>query len=154
MAYNDPAGHTRAFEEHGWDVVKKEMGIDQGPGVEFVGRYNEEMGRHEAYFRSKGRQTIKLSDREVTLDEGELLNIEWSFKVGSFLVSPVTIPPFTGSACGDPRGAVQHIHTFVYLLLSIPDIDLSFQIYSSTSLPLSTKLIPILMLYSTPISKL
>jgi hypothetical protein len=39
MAYNDPAGHTRAFEEHGWDVVKKEMGIDQGPGVEFVGRY-------------------------------------------------------------------------------------------------------------------
>jgi hypothetical protein len=81
MAYNDPAGHTRAFEEHGWDVVKKEMGIDQGPGVEFVGRYNEEMGRHEAYFRSKGRQTIKLSDREVTLDEGELLNIEWSFKV-------------------------------------------------------------------------
>jgi hypothetical protein len=85
MAYNDPAGHTRAFEEHGWDVVKKEMGIDQGPGVEFVGRYNEEMGRHEAYFRSKGRQTIKLSDREVTLDEGELLNIEWSFKVGSIL---------------------------------------------------------------------
>jgi uncharacterized SAM-dependent methyltransferase len=81
IAYNDPAGHTRAFEEHGWDVVKQEMGIDEGPGVEFVGRYNEEMGRHEAYFRSKGRQTIKLSDREVVLDEGELLNIEWSFKV-------------------------------------------------------------------------
>ena len=43
------------------------------------------MGRNEAYFRSKGKQTIKLSDREVTLDEGELLNIEWSFKVGSLL---------------------------------------------------------------------
>lgn len=83
MAYNDPAGHTRAFEEHGWDVVKKELGIDQGPGVEFVGRYNEELGRHEAYFRSLGTQTIRLSEsRDVTLDEGELLNIEWSFKVG------------------------------------------------------------------------
>lgn len=82
MAYNDPAGHTRAFEEHGWDVVKKELGIDQGPGVEFVGRYNEELGRHEAYFRSLGTQKIKLSEgRDVTLDEGELLNIEWSFKV-------------------------------------------------------------------------
>lgn len=81
MAYNDPAGHTRAFEEHGWDVVKQEMGINEGPGVEFVGRYNEEMGRHEAYFRSKGKQVIKLSNGEVELDEGELLNIEWSFKV-------------------------------------------------------------------------
>jgi hypothetical protein len=82
MAYNDPAGHTRAFEEHGWDVVKHEMGINESsPGVEFVGRYNEEMGRHEAYFRSKGKQGIKLSSGEVTLDEGELLNIEWSFKV-------------------------------------------------------------------------
>ena len=81
MAYNDPSGHTRAFEEHGWDVVKKELGIDQGPGVEFVGRYNEEMGRHEAYFKSLGTQTINLSSRDVTLEEGELLNIEWSFKV-------------------------------------------------------------------------
>jgi hypothetical protein len=98
MAYNDPAGHTRAFEEHGWDVVKKEMGIDQGPGVEFVGRYNEEMGRHEAYFRSKGRQTIKLSDREVTLDEGELLNIEWSFKVGFIIFHRNGSPPFTDTA--------------------------------------------------------
>ena len=84
MAYNDPSGHTRAFEEHGWDVVKKELGIDQGPGVEFVGRYNEELGRHEAYFKSLGTQTITLSSRDVTLEEGELLNIEWSFKVGSF----------------------------------------------------------------------
>lgn len=85
MAYNDPAGHTRAFEEHGWDVVKQEMGINESsPGVEFVGRYNEEMGRHEAYFRSKGKQEIKLSSGQVTLDEGELLNIEWSFKVSRF----------------------------------------------------------------------
>lgn len=93
MAYNDPAGHTRAFEEHGWDVVKKELGIDQGPGVEFVGRYNEEMGRHEAYFKSLGKQTINLSSRDVTLEEGELLNIEWSFKVCTHAIdlSPQTL---------------------------------------------------------------
>jgi uncharacterized SAM-dependent methyltransferase len=129
MAYNDPAGHTRAFEEHGWDVVKKEMGIDQGPGVEFVGRYNEAMGRHEAYFRSKGPQTIKLSDREVTLDEGELLNIEWSFKV--------CFPFFCSSFHHlgvEPRGAITYItftHTWRSFLcvssVTIPDIHQSFQ---------------------------
>lgn len=45
VAYNDPAGHTRAFEEHGWDVVRDEMGLNGDAGVEFVGRYNEELGR-------------------------------------------------------------------------------------------------------------
>lgn len=45
VAYNDPAGHTRAFEEHGWDVVRDEIGIQGDAGVEFVGRYNEELGQ-------------------------------------------------------------------------------------------------------------
>ncbi|ORY20909.1 hypothetical protein BCR39DRAFT_554493 [Naematelia encephala] len=82
LAYNDPAGHTRAFEEHGWEVVRKELGLENDPGVEFVGRYNDLLGRHEAYFRSKGRQTLHLPNKnvDVTLEEGELLNIEWSYK--------------------------------------------------------------------------
>jgi hypothetical protein len=45
VAYNDPAGHTRAFEEHGWDVVRQELGLQGDAGVEFVGRYNEELGK-------------------------------------------------------------------------------------------------------------
>lgn len=45
VAYNDPAGHTRAFEEHGWDVVRQELGLKGDAGVEFVGRYNESLGR-------------------------------------------------------------------------------------------------------------
>jgi uncharacterized SAM-dependent methyltransferase len=45
VAYNDPAGHTRAFEEHGWDVVREELGLKGDAGVEFVGRYNEELGK-------------------------------------------------------------------------------------------------------------
>ena len=44
VAYNDPAGHTRAFEEHGWDVVRQELDLKGDPGVEFVGRYNEVLG--------------------------------------------------------------------------------------------------------------
>ena len=44
VAYNDPAGHTKRFEEHGWDVVRAELGLEDD-GVEFVGRYNEVLGR-------------------------------------------------------------------------------------------------------------
>lgn len=106
VAYNDPAGHTKRFEEHGWEIVKQELGVKGN--AEFVGRYNEELGeslweesliivdadsifktgRHEAYFRSKERQTIHLPtyDQDITIEEGELLNIEWSYKVS--LLSP------------------------------------------------------------------
>lgn len=80
IAYNDPAGHTKRFEEHGWDIVKGELGVKGD--AEFVGRYNEELGRHEAYFRSKERQSIHLPTygQDITIEEGELLNIEWSYK--------------------------------------------------------------------------
>ncbi|WVQ98171.1 hypothetical protein IAU59_005293 [Kwoniella sp. CBS 9459] len=82
LAYNDPAGHTKAFEEHGWEVVRQELGLKDDQGVEFVGRYNEELGRHEAYFRSKDAQTIHLpnNNQDVKLEKDELLNIEWSYK--------------------------------------------------------------------------
>lgn len=43
-AYNDPSGYTRAFEEHGWDVARTELGLPLDDGVEFVGRYNEILG--------------------------------------------------------------------------------------------------------------
>ncbi|WWC86788.1 uncharacterized protein L201_001667 [Kwoniella dendrophila CBS 6074] len=82
IAYNDPAGHTKRFEEHGWDVVKHELSLDASNQVEFVGRYNEVLGRHEAYFRSLDKQRIHLpnSNEDVELEKGELLNIEWSYK--------------------------------------------------------------------------
>lgn len=44
MAYNDPSGHTRAFEEHGWAVARRELGLTPDDGVEFTGRYNEALG--------------------------------------------------------------------------------------------------------------
>ncbi|WVF69677.1 hypothetical protein IAT40_004456 [Kwoniella sp. CBS 6097] len=82
LAYNDPAGYTKAFEEHGWDVVRQELGLEGDKSVEFVGRYNEELGRHEAYFQSSDAQTIHLpnNDQDIQLEKDELLNIEWSYK--------------------------------------------------------------------------
>jgi hypothetical protein len=44
IAYNDPKGFTKAFEEHGWEVVRRELGLKGDAGVEFVGRYNELLG--------------------------------------------------------------------------------------------------------------
>jgi len=117
VAYNDPAGHTRAFEEHGWEIVRRELGLKGDPGMEFVGRYNEVLGmscftllprapvpqrnsrrntnpiradptgRHEAYFKSKERQTLHLPNcgQDVLLEKDELLNIEWSYKVSRLL---------------------------------------------------------------------
>jgi hypothetical protein len=43
IAYNDPAGHTAAFEMHGWEVVEEQLGIKAN--MEFVGRYNESLGK-------------------------------------------------------------------------------------------------------------
>lgn len=51
IAYNDPAGHTRAFEEHGWEIVREELGLEGDAGVEFVGRYNEELGESQSLRR-------------------------------------------------------------------------------------------------------
>ncbi len=49
IAYNDPAGHTRLFEEHGWDVVRQELSLKDDAGVEFVGRYNEKLGMFSCF---------------------------------------------------------------------------------------------------------
>lgn len=46
IAYNDPAGHTKAFEEYGWEIVRRELGLKSDAGVEFVGRYNEVLGQY------------------------------------------------------------------------------------------------------------
>ncbi|WRT64670.1 uncharacterized protein IL334_001604 [Kwoniella shivajii] len=96
IAYNDPKGFTKKFEEHGWDVVKEQLGLDEHDHkVEFVGRYNQVLGRHEAYFRSLEKQTIHLpnSNEDIVLEQGELLNIEWSYK---FSVAEA-LELFTGS---------------------------------------------------------
>ncbi|KAG5647402.1 hypothetical protein DXG03_000473 [Asterophora parasitica] len=81
-AYNDPNGAGRAFEEHGWVVVRRELGLEPDEGIEWVNRYNEPLGRHECYYRVKKTNTVHLPNRnvDVELKEGELLHVEWSHK--------------------------------------------------------------------------
>ncbi|KAL1404891.1 hypothetical protein Q8F55_008502 [Vanrija albida] len=81
-AYNDPAGKGRAFEEHGWVVVRRELGLAPDTSIEWANRYNEPLGRHECYYRVKEEQTLHLPNRgvDVHLAKGELLHVEWSIK--------------------------------------------------------------------------
>ncbi|KAG8924445.1 hypothetical protein FRC02_010420 [Tulasnella sp. 418] len=102
-AYNDSAGVTRAFMLNGLRGAERILNglpeegnqdVDYGDlikkdGWEYVGRWNEKEGRHEGYYRSVRRQDIVIpadSDRphepirNVPFDEGELINVEYSYK--------------------------------------------------------------------------
>lgn len=53
----------------------------------YKSRYNVKMGRHEAYYGSNEDQEVGWTEKNgrrqsVTVAKGELLNIEWSLKVG------------------------------------------------------------------------
>ncbi|KWU42457.1 hypothetical protein RHOSPDRAFT_21167 [Rhodotorula sp. JG-1b] len=88
-AYNDPQGVTRAFILEGIDVAGRTLGGDaaqvlQQENFDYVNRWNAELGRHEAYVRANKDLTIPIKGAddvtEVKLEEGELLNIEVSYK--------------------------------------------------------------------------
>ncbi|GAA5881500.1 hypothetical protein JCM3774_000137 [Rhodotorula dairenensis] len=88
-AYNDPQGVTRAFILEGVDVAGRTLGGDaaevlQQKNFDYVNRWNAELGRHEAYVRANKDLTIPIDGAgdvsEVSLKEGELLNIEVSYK--------------------------------------------------------------------------
>ncbi|KAJ3222740.1 hypothetical protein HDU81_009622, partial [Chytriomyces hyalinus] len=83
-AYDDPKGVTRDFILNGLDHVERILGV-QGQFkrdlFEYVSIYNDELGRHEAYYRSLVQQTVVLSATEtVLLEKGELINVEYSVK--------------------------------------------------------------------------
>ncbi|CAE6446239.1 unnamed protein product [Rhizoctonia solani] len=88
LAYDDPQGYTRAFALNGIKHAEKITGglIDSNKWG-YLEKYNATIGRHEGYYRSSVKQTIKLpmSDAHprgdtVELDEGELVNFEYSYK--------------------------------------------------------------------------
>ncbi|CAE6518671.1 unnamed protein product [Rhizoctonia solani] len=87
-AYDDPQGHTRAFAlngiEHAEEITK---GLIDSKKWSYVEKYNATIGRHEGYYRSDVKQIIKLPvtdahpyGKVVELDEGELVNFEYSYK--------------------------------------------------------------------------
>ncbi|KAJ1310024.1 hypothetical protein OPQ81_006778 [Rhizoctonia solani] len=88
LAYDDPQGYTRAFAlngvKHAEDITG---GLIDSSKWSYVEKYNATIGRHEGYYRSDVKQTIKLpvsgaypGGHVVELDEGELVNFEYSYK--------------------------------------------------------------------------
>ena len=93
LAYDDPKGITREFCLNGLDHVDRILSDGQSNSkkiidrslFEYVSVYNEVLGRHEAYYRSKEAQKIVIpaskslsrpEDVVIDLEEGELINVE------------------------------------------------------------------------------
>ncbi|KAJ3264071.1 hypothetical protein HK104_006529, partial [Borealophlyctis nickersoniae] len=86
LAYNDTKGQTRDFILNGLDHVNTifETPVLDRDAFEYVSIYNAVKGRHEAYYRSKKAQVVKGKGAdwafEVQLKEGEIINVEYSYK--------------------------------------------------------------------------
>ncbi|ORY82904.1 histidine-specific methyltransferase [Leucosporidium creatinivorum] len=93
-AYNDPRGVTRRFIlegiDHAGEVLHGKLdgaGGLKSTNFDYVSRYNQELGRHEAYVRCKvdGLEiplpaTDELPATTVTLKKDELIHMEVSYK--------------------------------------------------------------------------
>jgi len=87
IAYNDPKGVTAEFIMNGLDHVNVIVGqplIDRN-NFEYFARYNDDIGRHEAYYKAKDDITLKYtsddkSKIEIKLKKDELIRIEYSYK--------------------------------------------------------------------------
>ncbi|KAI0755095.1 hypothetical protein C8Q80DRAFT_1094925 [Daedaleopsis nitida] len=85
LAYNDPKGLTRDFIMNGLTAAGRVLGdehlFDENKW-EYVGRYNEELRRHEAYYRSTCDQTIvdPVTHANFPFVKDELVSVEISNK--------------------------------------------------------------------------
>lgn len=84
-AYNDARGTTRDFILQGIrhaDKILGGHGLLDAAKFEYHDRYNVVEGRHESYYRSLEQQILHLpgEDGPVTIDEGELIHVESSYK--------------------------------------------------------------------------
>lgn len=86
LAYDDPSGVTRDFILEGLDNVNTIFGttVFDRAGFAYVSEYQEEEGRHAAYYRSLKKQTLRFREGAVVeLDDGEMINVEYSYKWSS-----------------------------------------------------------------------
>lgn len=82
LAYNDPKGVSRDFTLNGlWhanSVMEKEYFV---PGEwEFIGEWNAEEGRHQAYYEALKDISFDGALEGVTVKKGERINVEYSYK--------------------------------------------------------------------------
>lgn len=81
-AYNDSLGVTRDFILNGVDHTDRILG---GVGLskdqfEYVNRYNQPAGRHEAYIKAKEAFSVIKGGTHIDFEKGELIRIERSYK--------------------------------------------------------------------------
>ncbi|KAI0304248.1 histidine-specific methyltransferase, partial [Multifurca ochricompacta] len=84
-AYNDRAGITRRFILNGLKGAGRALGNESlfaPENWEYVGRYNVQERRHEAFYRSRVAQTVRVPETklEFAFLADELVNIEMSHK--------------------------------------------------------------------------
>ncbi|KAG0241493.1 hypothetical protein B0O80DRAFT_443506 [Mortierella sp. GBAus27b] len=90
IAYNDPKGVTREFIMNGLDHINTILGQDFIDRTKFryFARYNEEIGRHEAYYQVTEAHELVYRDPtsadqqeiRVQMAKDELINVEFSYK--------------------------------------------------------------------------
>ncbi|KZV82906.1 DUF323 domain-containing protein [Exidia glandulosa HHB12029] len=82
-AYHDPAGHTERFIMNGLKAAGRVLGTDELDVKKWAyeSRYNEDLGRHEAYYKCTEPHTVKLdSELTVSFVKDELVHIENAYK--------------------------------------------------------------------------
>ncbi|CAG8475294.1 11925_t:CDS:2 [Funneliformis caledonium] len=88
IAYNDPKGITAEFILNGLDhvnVILDQPLIDRND-FDYFARYNEDVGRHEAYYKAKKDITLEYTSPSdntkmtINLKKDELIHIEYSYK--------------------------------------------------------------------------
>ncbi|TFK88710.1 hypothetical protein K466DRAFT_598405 [Polyporus arcularius HHB13444] len=130
-AYNDPKGVTRAFIMNGLLCAGRALGdehlFDQDKW-EYVGRYNEQLRRHEAYYKSICDQTIvdPVTKTEFPFVKDELVRVEVSNKFSErdayTLFTDANLRPinrWTDSATGYSLWLLERPQ-FMFPLLKVP----------------------------------
>ncbi|KIM89427.1 hypothetical protein PILCRDRAFT_813358 [Piloderma croceum F 1598] len=84
-AYNDPKGYTRRFIMNGLKAAGSALGDEQmfdEDKWEYVGKYNKEERRHEAYYKSKSGQSVIIpsTNDKVSFLADEMIQVEVSYK--------------------------------------------------------------------------
>ncbi|RGB28902.1 C-type lectin protein [Rhizophagus diaphanus] len=97
IAYNDPSRITEGFIMNGLNHINAIFNqpiIDRN-NFEYFAKYNDGLGRHEAYYKIKNDTTLefKASDDnpkiEIKLKKDELINIEYSYKFSKAEISDI-----------------------------------------------------------------
>ncbi|EJD41459.1 hypothetical protein AURDEDRAFT_115403 [Auricularia subglabra TFB-10046 SS5] len=84
-AYRDPAGHTERFIMNGLKSVARVLGLSEeelsAQNWTYESRFNDELGRHEAYYKCTKPHSVRLSDsQKVSFAQDELVHIENAHK--------------------------------------------------------------------------